>query len=78
MRANEKRHIEIVTGGKARRAAASSSNPPSSRAQTERDEIVQKEVFGRVVSEPASKGRRPGHRVGPRVPTYGLASSVWT
>src|SRR6185295_16435840 len=49
-RANQKRHIEITAGGKARAGAGFFYEPTVIAGAKQSDEIVQKEVFGPVVS----------------------------
>ena len=48
-RADEKRHIEITTGGKARSGGGFFYEPTVIAGAKQTDEIVQKEVFGPVV-----------------------------
>src|SRR3982751_2284028 len=49
-RANEKRHIEVTAGGKARAGSGFFYEPTVIAGAKQTDEIVQKEVFGPVVS----------------------------
>ena len=70
-RAAASQHVQITTGGEARAGGGFFYEPTVIAGARQEDEIVQREVFGPVVSITPLQRRRRGGRAGPTIPNTG-------
>ncbi|MBN3723269.1 gamma-aminobutyraldehyde dehydrogenase [Burkholderia sp. Ac-20379] len=76
-RAREARHLEVLTGGRVPEGNGFFYAPTVIANARQDDEIVQREIFGPVVSITRFRGAEQAIRLA-NDSAYGLASSIWT